>query len=84
MENFDLGKLTLVGWLVFIATGAIIMTGIFMMAFSADAATGTAGTVAVSKGGKKIMAVIAMAAGVGFFLACKFGLGKIGFPMFRS
>ena len=82
--NFDLSKLTLVGWLVFFTTGAIIMTGIFMMVFSAQAATGTAGAVAETRGGKKIMAYIALGVGVAFFLAGKFGLGNIGFPMFRS
>lgn len=82
--DFDLGKLTLVGWLVFLATGAIMMTGIIMMAFSADAAPDAAGAVAATKGGKKIMAGIAIGVGVAFFLACKFGLGKIGLPMFRN
>ena len=82
--NFDLAKLTLVGWLVFFATGAIILTGVFIMAFSVSDAPGAVGAVAESKGGKKIMAVIAIGVGVAFFLACMFGLKKIGLPMFRD
>lgn len=79
--DFDLSKLTPVGWLVFFVTGAIIMTGIFLMAFTAAPA---AGEVANTRGGKKIMAGIAIGIGAAFFLACKFGLAKIGLPMFRS
>lgn len=77
--DFDLGKLTLVGWLVLLITTAIIITGIAMVAMSSGGAE-----IAETRGGKRIIAFILLGVGAGFFVACKYGLAKIGLPMFRS
>lgn len=76
--DFDLGKLTIVGWLVLLITTAIIITGLAMAAFSEGG-----GEFMGTRGGKRIVAFIMLAIGAGFFVVCKYGLARIGLPMFR-
>lgn len=79
--DFDLGTLTIVGWLVFFFTLVIIGAGTYFMVSTAAPAVGDA---AHTNDGRKVMAGISLGAGVAFFVACKFFLKKIGLPMFKD
>ena len=78
--DFDLGKLTLVGWIVLLATAAIFLAGAFLVAM----APGGEEAVAASRGSRKMIAYVLMGVAAVFFVVCRIVLGKIGLPMFRS
>ncbi|HUE73592.1 MAG TPA: hypothetical protein VMP01_22130 [Pirellulaceae bacterium] len=78
--DFDLGKLTVVGWLVLLATAGIFLAGAYMVAVT----PGGQEAVDASRGSRRMIAYVLMGVAAAFFVVCRLVLGKIGLPMFRG
>ncbi|MGB7345760.1 MAG: hypothetical protein WBD20_16205 [Pirellulaceae bacterium] len=81
IAHFDLAKLTLVGWLLFLSTTGLLLAACFLLAFEAE---DLAEAALENRMSQRILGVIMIAASVAFFAGMRKLLEKFGVTIYRS
>jgi hypothetical protein len=80
IANFDLSKLTVVGWLMFLITAALFLGACFLLAFQAK---DVAGVALQNRANQKILGLLMMGSCVIFFVVTRKLLEKLGVVVYR-
>jgi hypothetical protein len=80
LANFDLGRLTIVGWLLLLLSFILLCIGVSMT----NSSLANAGVKEISSGAIKILSIINIGAVVAFFLTSKWILEKLGIKILKD
>lgn len=81
VANFDVAKLTLAGWLLFIVTTALFIAACFVLAFQAS---DIADAALQNRASKKVLGISMMAGAVVFFIGMRKLLEKLGVTIYQA